>query len=408
MNHYIYTPASLDNLLVDGLILRRDDLLAVYYHLGYTVQEILGFLAVRHNIAVSERHAHRILRAMNLMRRNNHSTMMEIIVAIIHELSGTGQNIGYRSMRRRLLVDHGIIATSDSVRLTLSVLDAEGVLSRSRRSLRRRTYINNGPNYAIHIDGWDKLKPFGVSVHGAVDGFSRRVLWLRACDSNKKPQYVVQFYIDFVKEINGIPMIIYADRGTENSTIRDLQYALRWDHLDPFQGLSSFIYGSSTRNTRIERFWRSMRDMCGNTWINHFKDMADVGILDTSDRLHLECVRYCFLQLINDDLKRVTRHWNEHRIRQNRNLAGPVGKPDVLYFQPEIFLSRDYKLPLTQDIDVIEEEYGQNPPVNGVSEEFDLLARNVIMQNGIQYQPNSIDEATKLFVELIICIEQIH
>ena len=29
-----------------------------------------------------------------------------------------------------------------------------------------------------HIDGYDKLKPYGFCVHGAIDGFSRRIMWI--------------------------------------------------------------------------------------------------------------------------------------------------------------------------------------------------------------------------------------
>ena len=32
-----------------------------------------------------------------------------------------------------------------------------------------------------HIDGWDKLKPYGFAVHGAMDGYSRKLLWLKVC-----------------------------------------------------------------------------------------------------------------------------------------------------------------------------------------------------------------------------------
>jgi hypothetical protein len=61
-------------------------------------------------------------------------------------------------------------------RLVLKAIDPVGVTLRSAHRLRRRTYINKGPNFAIHIDGYDKLKPFGVAIHGAIDGFSRYVL----------------------------------------------------------------------------------------------------------------------------------------------------------------------------------------------------------------------------------------
>ncbi|KAJ8305627.1 hypothetical protein KUTeg_016172 [Tegillarca granosa] len=53
--------------------LNRDDLIALYFHVGYSVREILGFLVTRHGIAISERHIHRLLRRMHLVRRNNES-----------------------------------------------------------------------------------------------------------------------------------------------------------------------------------------------------------------------------------------------------------------------------------------------------------------------------------------------
>ena len=31
--------------------------------------------------------------------------------------------------------------------------------------------LNLGPNYIWHMDGYDKLKPFGIAVHGCIDGY---------------------------------------------------------------------------------------------------------------------------------------------------------------------------------------------------------------------------------------------
>ena len=50
------------------------------------------------------------------------------------------------------------------------LLDSEGVELRRRHRLKRRLYNSKGPNYAIHIDQHDKLKVYGLSVHGAIDG----------------------------------------------------------------------------------------------------------------------------------------------------------------------------------------------------------------------------------------------
>lgn len=385
----------------------RDDLIALYYHAGYSVNEIIGFLACHHSSAISERQVHRILRRMNIQRRNNESLLEDIVRAIILELNGSGGNVGYRNMKRRLLTNHGVLATAETVRLALVVLDAEGVLARSRHVLRRRQYISKGPNFSIHIDGWDKLKPYGISIHAGIDGYSRRILWLRACSSNKKPEYIAHFYLKYVREINGVPSIIYGDRGTENAIVRDIQYALRWYHRDPFQGLSSFIYGSSTRNTRIERFWRNLRSMCGQYWMDVFKEMADHGILDTSDNIHFECIRFCFMSFINRDLNDTIQQWNEHRIRRSKNTDGPFGKPDVLYFQPEVFATRDFRLELPGNIDHIEREFSIAPPENGVSDEFQELASALIQEHRLQFPPRTKDDALELFCNIVNAIDSI-
>lgn len=47
--------------------------------------------------------------------------------------------------------------------------------------------------------------------------------------------------------------------------------------------------------------------------------------MDTSDIIHLECSRFYFLQLIDTELDGVARHWNEHRIRKNKNVDLPAG-----------------------------------------------------------------------------------
>lgn len=402
-----YIGAALNDIQLANR-LTRDDLIALYYHAGYTVQEVIGFLAVRHDIAVSERHIHRILRRMNLLRRNKESLLEDVVQAILLELSGSARNIGYRAMRRRLMTNHDINATGETVRLALSVLDAEGVLARTRHVFHRRQYLSKGPNLSVHIDGWDKLKPYGISVHAAIDGFSRRLLWLKACNSNKKPEYVARFYMNYIQEINGVPCIVYGDRGTENSMVRDLQFALRWYHRDPFQGISSFIYGSSSRNTRIERFWRDLRGMCGQYWMDLFKAMADQGMLDTSDNIHMECVRYCFMSFISKDLQDTVQHWNEHRIRRSRNLHGPFGKPDVLYFQPEVYGARDFRMTLPGNINELEQEYTCAPPIYGVSEEFQVLATNILQEHNLQYPPSTHDEAVELFCSLTLIMDAIN
>ena len=70
---------------------------------------------------------------------------------------------------------------------SLRIIDPEGVESRcrKRRRLKGRRYGTPGPNFLWHVDEWDRLAPFGVFIHGAVDGFSRRILLLEVNSTNK-------------------------------------------------------------------------------------------------------------------------------------------------------------------------------------------------------------------------------
>ena len=61
-----------------------------------------------------------------------------------------------------------------------------------------------------------KLDPVGVdAMHGCIDGYSRRVLWLNVLRSNKDPKEVCNLFINYLTVMKGVPRKIVADRGTE-------------------------------------------------------------------------------------------------------------------------------------------------------------------------------------------------
>ena len=103
-----------------------------------------------------------------------------------------------------------------TIQTLLRGMDHEGTESRRRHRLRRRVYSNPGPNCAWHIDWYDKLKPFRFAIHGAIDGYSRNVLWLKVLRSNNSPSVIESIYLDCVKEMEGCPITLITDLGTEN------------------------------------------------------------------------------------------------------------------------------------------------------------------------------------------------
>ena len=86
---------------------------------------------------------------------------------------------------------------------SLRVIDSE--IGPRRRRPKRRRYVTPGPNFLWHVDGWDKLAPFGIFVHGAIDRFSRRILWLEVNSTNKNPSVIASHYLNKVQQLGGFP-----------------------------------------------------------------------------------------------------------------------------------------------------------------------------------------------------------
>lgn len=378
----------------------RDTVIAKYFQCGFQYKEILAFLAIYNGIVLSLRQLKRILRRLNLRRRRRHSSVEEVVNTISNELTGSGSSLGYRLMHQRLRVDYGTVIDKESVRLILKVLDPEGVELRSRRRLRRRNYYSKGPDYLWHLDGYDKLKPFGFCIHGAIDGYSRRILWLEVGVTNSDPYVVANYFIKCIKKLGGVPRCIRADRGTENTNIASIQVLLRQNDADDFAAEKSFVYGRSVSNQRIEAWWSFLKRHATNWWINVFKDMRDSGIYDECNIIHRECIQFCFMSLIRDELYRVAKHWNLHRIRPTKNYETPPGRPDVLYFLPEANDSQSYMYPIPlEDIEAVENAFSTLPPNNGGSDEFQELASLIMHEYDLQ-MPKTATEAKLLHMIL--------
>ena len=130
-------------------------------------------------------------------RRYRKSNITEVKQAILQNFSGSSKSFGYRLMHQKLCVN-GFIDNRETVRVLLKVLDADGVELRSPHRLARRVYFSVGPNYLWHMDRYDKIKPYGFEICDAIDGFSRKILWLRVSSSNNNPKVIASSYMDCI------------------------------------------------------------------------------------------------------------------------------------------------------------------------------------------------------------------
>jgi len=384
--------------------LGEDNLISNYFHQGYTNVEITEFLKL-HGITMSLSTLKRRLQTLGLSRRVNVSDN-ELKNAIEEEIAGSGCIVGYRKMWARLK-KKGVVVKRERVMLMLRELDPEGVESRKKKRLRRRLYHAKGPNFIWHIDGHDKLKPYGFSIHGCIDGFSRRLIWLEIGPTNKNPEVIAKYYLDAVKQVGGVPNKMRSDDGTENSVIEAIHTYLRSVQGDGNAGIGSFIIGRSTSNQRIEAFWSHLIKDGPGWWMNFFKDLSDTGLYNSADPVHVDCIRFCFMEILRKELHQVSELWNQHIISSSKfgNSSGPRGRPDCMYFLPHLYNTSDYKVDTVEsEIDEFIDNATMCP--TDYSQEFKELA-TIIMDEYQLHQPNNAREGMDLYIKLIKEVEKL-
>ena len=100
--------------------------------------------------------------------------------------------------------------------------------------------------FACTIDGYDKFKPFGFPIHGCIDGWSRKIMWLQVAEVPAKN------FLECVTKYGGCPVKVRNTCGTENGVLAAIQCDIRGT-------ADAHVFGSSSSNQRIEGWWSFYR-----------------------------------------------------------------------------------------------------------------------------------------------------
>ena len=152
-----------------------------------------------------------------------------------------------------------------------------------------------GPDYIWHVDGNDKIKPYGFGISGAIDGFSRHLIWLNVYTTNSDPALIGGYFYESISKASGCPMLLRIDAGTENTLLKTMQDTLMGNGRNGKN--RTFIEGTSTLNQRIECFWSHLRKQCLEYWICLFHDLKERGDF-SGDFVDTSLLRFCFMALI--------------------------------------------------------------------------------------------------------------
>jgi hypothetical protein len=134
-----------------------------------------------------------------------------------------------------------------------------------------------------------------------------QILSLHASTSNSA-NTVLQAFRQAVEQ-NRLPSRVRGDRGGEN-----LKVAV---HMIRQRGLNraSFIFGSSTRNTRIERVWGEVGSQLARRWKGFFQKLEREYHLDRRNPHHLWLLTEMFLEDVRTDCAEFIQQYNHHGIR---------------------------------------------------------------------------------------------
>ncbi|XP_026064456.1 uncharacterized protein LOC113047310 isoform X2 [Carassius auratus] len=137
-------------------------------------------------LGVSKRTVKRRLRKYNISLRDRYSNLSDSdLDNLVREVVGGNDELGAEAVRARL-AGQGIVVQRRRVRQSLIRTNPIGAAQRlTTRRLHRRIYQVAGPNSLWHLDGNHKLIRWRIVIHGGIDGYSRRVVFLKASDNNR-------------------------------------------------------------------------------------------------------------------------------------------------------------------------------------------------------------------------------
>ena len=219
--------------------------------------------------------------------------------------------------------------------------------------------IVGGPGRFFSADGYDKLKRFGFHIYGFIDGYSRYVVQTYCGVDNKTALTPFIVYLRMVRQLGKIPCLIRGDKGVETALIAWAHYTLRKATRDatyvervaeaqrlgtelpeippPLRFEEAFFWGPSTRNVRIERWWRSLADSSLREYLYYFESLANDGWYTEviPDRIAL---RFVYMEMLRVRIAGFVSVHNSHRIRKQptRQHYLPTGKPRQLYEYPTV------------------------------------------------------------------------
>ena len=150
-------------------------------------------------------------------------------------------------------------------------------------------------------------------VHGAIDGHSRVIVYLKA-STNNRAETVLQLFRDAI-QIYNLPSRVRSDYGLENIDVARFMLQVR----DLNRG--SIITGASVHNQRIEKLWRDVNRAVISRFLNIFLYLEYMQWLYPDNEVHLMALHLTYLPKINQAIQQFINEWNNHPLSTESNYS---------------------------------------------------------------------------------------
>ncbi|KAJ7708008.1 hypothetical protein B0H14DRAFT_3119448 [Mycena olivaceomarginata] len=358
-----------DNVLQESLL--------EYVHLGCSQGQKLVRLAKDHHLSIGTTKLNQIETRLNIPSVRKNPAPREVAAqAVADELDkDIMQNNGPNFIKSKL---------KDKLVM---------VKRTQKKKIYRHPLSALGPFHEVSSDGHEKLGQqalkmgdVGLPIYGWKDKWTAYLLKLAVVPNCRTNAAIGHLFLDFLEEIEGIPLQTTTDKGSEIGWLKAMQTALREQHAPDIDLAVYPAHESikSVHNTIIEAFWRWLREKLGVNLRDHILRGKTDRIFDPKVAFHCNLFNWIFPPLVQAELDEFRTYWNQHLVRSQPNKNMPSGHvPADALKHPELFggINCFIKVPKETLADLrvfLTEEVGpRNEHLQWVDDEFAAIAEAV-------------------------------
>ena len=136
-------------------------------------------------------------------------------------------------------------------------------------------------------------------------------------------------------------------------------------------------------------------------WRQSFAELLRLGFVNGSKPIVQECLRFCFMRFLREELEEFKNRWNCHLTAKSGGSTLPRGRPNSLYFLPELYETESFR----KGVDLEELEEFNDPTfiweTDYISDDFKEFVSVVLKTVETTNNPQSVDEGLHLYFVLL-------